>query len=549
MKRVSLTFHTIRYLKYKQVLARVYYYLRKPRIPKFNSVTTRKMIAPWGAPAYMRPATSDGETYSFLGHTSMHGDACNSRSHSKLWLYNLHYQNDLNSVGASERAPLLNSMIERWIQNNPPIEGIGWEPYCISLRTVNWIKWFCGKPSSDVPRDWVNSLAIQIGVLEQKIEYHILGNHLFANAKAMVFAGAYFGGEQGDRWLQKGLALLDSQLEEQFLSDGGHFELSPMYHSTLLWDIADLINIARLSPLTDLAERTDLLRVKLAKGISWLQSMVHPDGDISFFNDSTLGVAPALVDILNYAKFLCIEFTEPKLDNWSGVMLQDTGYCSVSFDDGSRLIADVGCVGPDYQPGHAHADTLSCELSLCGQRVFVNSGISQYGEGAERNRQRSTSAHNTVEVDGVNSSEVWAGFRVARRAYPTGVEYTETRDVFRIVAAHTGYSRLRGKVIHHRIWEASRGNIRVVDELDGQYHRATGFWFLHPSIGVSMRDNLTVDLTISSCLSASVSITGANIKLEDATWHPGFGESMPTSRIVFNFDSPIVTTDVCWCRD
>ena len=68
---------------------------------------------------------------------------------------------------------------------------------------------------------------------------------------------------------------------------------------------------------------------------------------------------------------------------------------------------DVGPIGPDYLPGHAHADTLSFELSLHGRRVLVNSGTSVYGIGAERLRQRGTAAHNTLTVDGADSSEVW----------------------------------------------------------------------------------------------------------------------------------------------
>ena len=83
-------------------------------------------------------------------------------------------------------------------------------------------------------------------------------------------------------------------------------------------------------------------------------------------------------------------------------------------------LLDVAPVGPDYLPGHAHADTLSFELSLFGQRVLVNSGTSQYEAGPERSRQRGTAAHNTVIVDGHDSSEVWAGFRVARRASSRG---------------------------------------------------------------------------------------------------------------------------------
>ena len=67
------------------------------------------------------------------------------------------------------------------------------------------------------------------------------------------------------------------------------------------------------------------------------------------------------------------------------------------------LIADLSEVGASYIPGHAHADTLSFELSLFGKRLFVNSGTSSYSLGPERHRQRSTIAHNTVCVSGVNT--------------------------------------------------------------------------------------------------------------------------------------------------
>jgi uncharacterized heparinase superfamily protein len=40
-------------------------------------------------------------------------------------------------------------------------------------------------------------------------------------------------------------------------------------------------------------------------------------------------------------------------------------------EPGNRLIVDCGPVGPEYQPGHSHCDTLSFELSLGGKRVVV----------------------------------------------------------------------------------------------------------------------------------------------------------------------------------
>ena len=47
-----------------------------------------------------------------------------------------------------------------------------------------------------------------------------------------------------------------------------------------------------------------------------------------------------------------------------------------------------------------------------------DSGTSTYERDSERLRQRGTAAHNTVQLGGVDSSEVWSGFRVGRRARP-----------------------------------------------------------------------------------------------------------------------------------
>ena len=122
-------------------------------------------------------------------------------------------------------------------------------------------------------------------------------------------------------------------------------------------------------------------------------------------------------------------------------------------------------VGPDYLPAHAHADTLSFEMSLFGQRVFVNSGTSCYGQGEERRQERATSAHNTVEINGENSSEVWGGFRVGRRAYPTKPEIREEGDRILISASHDGYKWLPTKNHHYRSWSFVFSSALIEDRI------------------------------------------------------------------------------------
>jgi hypothetical protein len=63
-------------------------------------------------------------------------------------------------------------------------------------------------------------------------------------------------------------------------------------------------------------------------------------------------------------------------------------------------------------------------------------------------RQRGTPTHSTVTVAGKNSSEVWAGFRVARRARVNKIRV----NLGVITACHDGYRRLEQPGDRHRAW-------------------------------------------------------------------------------------------------
>ena len=89
--------------------------------------------------------------------------------------------------------------------------------------------------------DWLKSLYEQALWLEKNIEYHLLANHYFKNGKALIFAGMYIAGQDAERWLKKGRQIIASELEEQILPDGGHFERSPMYHAMILEDCLDIL--------------------------------------------------------------------------------------------------------------------------------------------------------------------------------------------------------------------------------------------------------------------------------------------------------------------
>lgn len=549
MKKLFRLLYTLRYLKVKQVWYRVYFRIRKPRLYSESVPKERNVLLGWSAPLYVRPATDDGQTFTFLGITAQLRDNWNAVDLPKLWVYNLHYQDDLNAIGVQDRLVISQLLVNSWIAANPPLKGNGWEPYCISLRVVNWVKWLSRQKPEDIKYEWRQSLANQLRALEQQLEHHILANHLFANSKALIFGGIFFGGQEGDQWLKKGLKLIDREVVEQFCPDGAHYELSPMYHALLIWDLCDLLHLQQETQLANFGERAYQWQKIISQGIDWLRKLVHPDGDIAFFNDATLGVAPRLQQLEAYAEQLgCLLKTEKQ--NQQALLklchLKSSGYVTIDWPERHRLFLDVACIGPDYQPGHAHADTLSFELSLYAQRVFVNSGISQYGEDAERHRQRSTAAHNTVEVDGENSSEVWAGFRVARRARPFALEMFEGPNQILVGAAHDGYQRLPGRVVHRRQWCAGRNDLHIEDQLIGQVAKAIAFFHLHPDVLVQSINTNQCRCLLQGGEVFDVVFEGGGVELQASTWHPKFGATLPSHCLVVSINSNCLRTNITW---
>ena len=265
----------------------------------------------------------------------------------KLWRYHQHYFDDLNAFGAINRKALQLNLMLNWVQENKIGSGIGWQPYPTSLRIVNWIKWELA--GNNLPKVCSQSLATQTRYLFKNIEWHIRGNHLFANAKALVFAGLFFCGQEAENWFNSGLKILRSQISEQIRGDGGHFELSPMYHSIILEDILDIINLMR-------AYRCNYEELKLeetaSKMLQWLEYMCHPDGEISFFNDSALNLAPSQRELASYAARLnIVQGTTSKSKNNIQIKhLTETGYISL-FTSNSKVLIDVADIGPKYLPG------------------------------------------------------------------------------------------------------------------------------------------------------------------------------------------------------
>lgn len=552
--RLLRLFHTLRYLRFEQLFFQLYYRIARPLLLRWCRwrgaplAERRPWEAAWVGLRYAQPGHCEDATFTYLGEVGSIARPAdwNNGSQSRLWFYHLHYLDDLGARGTEDKTAECQQLISRWIADNPPLAGTGWEPYPLSLRLVNLVKW-CSE-NAICPDNWVSSLAQQAQALSVQLERHILANHYFANGKALVFIGVFLSGRRAESWMDRGLRILDQQIAEQFLPDGGHCELTPMYHATLLWDMCELVNLADRTGHAGLRARKKSWLKVVQRGLSWLAVMTHPDGELAFFNDAAMRHAPTLAQLSEYAAQLGID-AKPKSDIAVCHLLSDTGYAGYEWPQReAKLIADVAAVGLDYQPGHAHADTLSFEWSFGTQRVFVNSGTSVYGQCAERQRQRSTIAHNTLTINGRNSSDVWSGFRVGRRAR-VRLEACESRgESFAIRAQHDGYSTLFRPMAHVREWAGGPGVLTVTDRLKVDCDQACVRFYLHPDIDV-VRVEAGLQLNLPGGRLVNMAFAGGkNLRIEDSSWHPSFGVTMPNKCIRAELSGCELTTTITWAE-
>jgi uncharacterized heparinase superfamily protein len=536
IRLVALYWHTLRHLRPRQMGARIWGKLPKSLPAARPAPLLRQPCRKWTSPARRVPSMTESMTFDLLNEVRrIRTVPWGADAPSALWRYNVHYFDDLNAFGASDRRLLHEEALSAWRRDNPPSRDDGWAPYPLSLRVVNWIKWCLSTGTSD--QQLIDSLATQVRCLSGQLEYHLLGNHLFANAKALVFAGMFFQGSEADRWLDKGLSILAEEIPEQILPDGGQFERSPMYHSLAYEDLLDLINasnaFARAIPnrwrtfvnsWPDIARRMD----------DWLRAMTHPDGQIALFNDTAFGIAPSPAELKRYSR----EVGVAGVNSHHGspiIHLQDSGYIRGEVGP-AALFIDVAPLGPDYLPGHGHADSLSFELSVHGERLIVNGGTSRYGLGREREAERGTEAHSTVTVDGANSSEVWAGFRVARRAQPFDLRVSSVSDGLKVTCAHDGYRRLPGRPVHRRTWTLTTYELHVEDRIEGRYGLAVARFHLHPAVVCTFSDNHAGEFQLQSGQKVAWQVVGGIVSLAKSAYAPEFGRRIPTKCLSIKFD-------------
>ncbi|MBI3351076.1 MAG: alginate lyase family protein [Nitrospirae bacterium] len=527
-------FYSLRYTKPSQLFALVQFKLIKPKpdlspAPEVCDFTSLKKI--WQKPVEKFQVLIGPVQFRFLNeeHEIHLSQSWNDPASKKLWLYNLHYFDDLNAIDSRKRTEWHHELIHRWILENPPPSGNGWEPYPLSLRIVNWIKW--GLAGNRITEEMRQSLAVQTRYLMKRLEYHLPGNHLLKNGVALIFSGAFFEGAEPKKWLEQGMRIVSTEIQEQILPDGGHFERSPMYHSIVLEDLLDCVNILSSQGLQkEYSDQILELKKTAEKMLEFLSDILNPDGSIPLFNDSAYHVSAEPGELFSYADRLGIKYHQSA--EGCPVMVKKDFGLYILKSKRIRLTLDCGAIGPDYLPGHAHCDTLSYELWINGQPLVVDTGTFEYS-GLRRRIDRSTLSHNTVMIDRAEQHEIWKEHRVARRGYPLSPSIKEEKGKITFEGGHDGFCRLSGKPVHWRSVSLEESEtLEIKDDVTGQgRHLIESFVHFHPDVELNLEKDGKGTLSLKGEKTFFEMWNFDSYQIEESFFCPEFGLKIPNKRI------------------
>jgi Heparinase II/III-like protein/Heparinase II/III N-terminus len=381
--------------------------------------------------------------------------------------------------------------LRSWIEQNPPGFGINWQSSLeIGIRTISWL-WtlFLLLPSphlDDATAQRIgDSLFAQLEhVHRYTSEFSSPNTHLIGEAAALFIGGLVFRDQKRSAaWMRHGAELLVRETDRQILADGAHGELSAYYHCYAL----DFYLLALVLAEQNHFRFPECVRASVAGMLNFVMHFTTPMGTIPLLGDDDGGRALALQQ-RNYRSFNdglglgAVLFQRPDFKHQAGDLSEETfwllgkkawdvfdrletsppagnqtifpsaGYAvqrSGWGRDDSHLVFDMGGLGM-LTGGHSHADALSLVLSSGGRELLVDPGTYVYNCAPEwRSYFRSTRAHNTVAIDGLDQAEAGGTFRWKTRM-STRTHRDPALPIEYLEGEQDGYARLTEGVTHRR---------------------------------------------------------------------------------------------------
>lgn len=407
-------------------------------------------------------------------------------------------------TGRAEFAGQAATMLDNWLLHNPPKKGINWASSLeLAFRIMAWSRVLHLLHGSDRPGPELRQrLAASIDLQGRHVERYLStwfspNTHLTGEALALLHVGVALPGlPRAAHWREKGWRILEREVERQLRPDGVYFEQTSWYQG---YTVDFYLHAIRLRWASGGDVPASLLD-RVSRAAHALAAITLPNGRIPLLGDDDGGrllpLRPgSLDDFRDTLALAALVLGDPSLkpnddapasilpwiatardlERYDAMPAAGGRSPSEAFPDGgwyvvrdhrSTLVMDGGPHG-SLSGAHAHADALSVVLAVDGTPVLGDSGTYTY-LGSERDSFRGTAAHNTVEVNGEDSSVPGGPFRWERFARSEVTRWFDVGGQVLWEAVHDGYGRFDPAILHRRtvLWLRNRYGI-VCDLLEG----------------------------------------------------------------------------------
>ena len=414
------------------------------------------------------------------------------------------------------------TLLISWLDQCPYPQGVHWASSLeLGVRLLNWsAAWqlLAGSLDDDWRHRWLNAVYKHCHFISHHLSRHSsANNHLLGEYMGLYIASLQWPcWPESVRWrtvAERGLA---EQGLQQNWEDGVNKEQAIYYHHEVMdmmlhcqlaaqangcsfpaeWlqrlesmaeFLAAVMDVGGNVPMTGDADDARMLRLDASAAPPYRSLLAS--AALLFERADFKAKAGALDDRNRWlfadadARWAALPSPMPGAQETPRIAFPQGGYYLLGKDFGTprevRMVVDCGPLGYLSLAAHGHADALSFTLSMGGQEMLVDPGTYAYHTHRQwRDYFRSTAAHNTVQIDGLDQSEIGGNFMWLHKAGAVALSHDATHF---FEGKQDGYMRLRDPVMHRRIirYDSKRNAVNVEDilECSGEHEVALHWHF------------------------------------------------------------------------
>lgn len=446
------------------------------------------------------------------------------------------------SSGEGRYAQAACSLLESWLAQCPYPLGVHWTSSLeLAVRLVNWsVAWqllggadstmFHGAAGLAFQRRWLDAIYQHCHFIAGYFSRHSsANNHLLGEYMGLYIASVTWPcWPESKRWHREAKAGMEKEALKQNFADGVNKEQAVYYQH----EVMDMLLLCQRAAHAQGDTFSDVYLQRLERMAEFICSMMDVNGNVPMTGDAddaqmvrlayekhwspyrSLLASCALLfnrgDFKRKAGYFDDKnrwlFGQAGLQQWLALDASAPEAPVLAFPEGGyfllgshfgtsdevRLVADCAPLGYLSIAAHGHADALAFTLSVGGEELLIDPGTYAYHTQKKwRDHFRSTAAHNTVCIDGLDQSEIGGNFMWLKKANAYMIAHETNSEVQIFEGEHDGYGRLTDPVRHRRRIEfnLNKKHIVVKDILQcTNVHEITLHWQFGESCDVTAVD-------------------------------------------------------------